>query len=470
MSVFNLLFLSSALVVLVAPAHAQLTGSREQELLERIRKLEERLAAVESREPLLSSPAVSAPAASTPAPAAVTPAPAASTPAASNALPATAPSAAPEPNALFGGTTFNVNFDGYYGYNFNKPVGRVNLLRAYDVTSNNFSINQAGLIIERAPNIDAGRRFGIRLDLIYGQATETLQGGAQNEPRPQVYRPLFQAYGTYVFPVGNGLSVDFGKFASALGYEGNYTKDQINYSRAYWFNFLPFYHMGFRTTYNVNDKLSITNWLVNGAQQTEDFNGFKSTAFLVNIKPTSRLSWNLNYYFGQEQRDLVPTLNPGIPTSPTQPGLSTEVIRPQLNGRFHVLDTYAAWNVTDKLLLVGELDTVLNRGFSNDPPTRATGGAAYFRYQFTPRFSLGSRFAVFKDSGGIFSGTSQTLKDTTLTATYQIADGLQTKWEFRRDFSNTPFFLTSSPGQLKKEQNTAMLGLIWWFGGKEGSW
>ena len=136
---------------------------------------------------------------------------------------------------------------------------------------------------------------------MYGQATETLQGGAQNEPRPQTYRPLFQAYGTYVFPVGTGLSVDFGKFASALGYEGNYTKDQINYSRAYWFNFLPFYHMGFRTTYAVNDKLSVTNWLVNGANQTEDFNGFKSTAFLVNIKPTSKISWNLNYYVGQER-------------------------------------------------------------------------------------------------------------------------------------------------------------------------
>jgi hypothetical protein len=264
--------------------------------------------------------------------------------------------------------------------------------------------------------------------------------------------------------------VDFGKFASALGYEGNYTKDQINYSRAYWFNFLPFYHMGFRTTYAVNDKLSVTNWLVNGANQTEDFNGFKSTAFLINIKPTSRISWNVNYYFGQEQRDLVPALNPGMPSLPTQPGLSTEPIRPRPDGRFQVVDTYAAWNATDKLLLVGELDTVLNRAFKTDAPTRATGGAAYLRYQFTPKFALGTRFAVLKDSGGIFSGTSQTLKDTTLTATYQIADGFQTRWEYRRDFSNTPFFLTNTAGHLKKEQNTAMLGLIWWFGGKEGSW
>ena len=36
-------------------------------------------------------------------------------------------------------TTINVGIDGYYEYNFNHPVGRVNLLRAYDVLSNLFS-------------------------------------------------------------------------------------------------------------------------------------------------------------------------------------------------------------------------------------------------------------------------------------------------------------------------------------------
>lgn len=449
MSVLTQVISACATAAIMAPLCAQSPADRERELLDRIRKLEERLAVVESRQPVLSAPA---------------PAPVSNTPAAVSG------SASSQSSPPFGGTTFNVNFDGYYGYNFNKPVGRVNLLRAYDVTSNNFSINQAGLIIERAPDTEAGRRVGVRLDLMYGQATETLQGGAQNEPRPQVYRPLFQAYGTYVFPVANGLSVDFGKFASALGYEGNYTKDQINYSRAYWFNFLPFYHMGFRTTYNMNHKLSVTHWLVNGAQQTEDFNGFKSNAFLINIKPNSKISWNVNYYVGQEQRDLVPSLNPGLPSLPTQPGLSTEPVRPRPNGRFHVLDTYAAWKASDNLLLVGELDTVVNRGFENDAPTRATGGAAYLKYQFTRQFSIGTRFAILKDSGGIFSGASQTLKDMTLTATYQVADGLQTKWEYRRDFSNAPFFLTNTPGVLKKEQNTATLGLTWWFGGKEGSW
>jgi len=168
-------------------------------------------------------------------------------------------------------TTVNVTLDGYYGYNFNRPVGGINLLRSYDVSSNSFSLNQAAIVIENATNLAKGKRYGLRLDLQYGQATETVQGNAANEPRPQVYRPVWQAYGTYVFDIAKGLTVDFGKFASALGYETNYTKDNYNYSRSYFFNFLPFYHMGVRANYQVSDRFGINYWVVNGTQQSEAF-------------------------------------------------------------------------------------------------------------------------------------------------------------------------------------------------------
>jgi putative OmpL-like beta-barrel porin-2 len=371
---------------------------------------------------------------------------------------------------FFRGTTINGALDGYYGYNFNQPIGRVNLLRAYDVSSNSFSLNQANLIIERAPDIDAKRRYGLRLDFQYGQATETLQGSAGNELRPQVYRPLFQAYGTYVFPAGSGLTVDFGKWASALGFENNYSKDQINYSRSYFFNFLPFYHMGFRAGYNLNSKVNVTYWLVNGAQQTEDFNGFKSQAFIFTIKPASTVSWNLNYYFGQEQRDVTAVLNPGLPAGPTQPGLPASNITPVPNGREHVFDTYVSWNAMPKLTLGGEADYVINRVFSSSAPQRVSGGAAYARYQLTPKFALAGRGEYLSDRGGLFSGATQALKESTATTEYKLSDGFLARVEWRRDFSNQPFFLTSVPGQLKKEQNTATLGLIWWFGQKQGAW
>ena len=300
-------------------------------------------------------------------------------------VPAAAPAAVPTLTAadtptlnLFRGTTLNLGVDGYYGYNFNAPIGRVNLLRAYDVTSNSFNLNQVSVIVEHLPT--AEERFGGRVDLQYGQATETLQGSSANEQRPQVWRNLFQAYGSYLAPVGSGLQVDFGKFASSLGNEGNYTKDQIAYSRAYSFNYLPFYHMGLQATYNVTPKLNVAYWLVNGANDTEDLNEFKSQAFISTIKPGSTLTWNVNYYFGEEARDVQPTLNPGLPTSPTQPGLPTQNIFPAPNGREHIFDTYATWNATPKLTLGGEADYVLNRTVSEQQPGRVVIGGVTGRY------------------------------------------------------------------------------------------
>lgn len=369
----------------------------------------------------------------------------------------------------FRGTTFNLMLDGYYGYNFNKPVGRINLLRAYDVLSNSFSLNQAAVIIENAPDVQAGRRYGVRLDLQYGQATETLQGNPANELRPQVYRPVFQAYGTYVLPVGNGLTVDFGKWASSLGMEANYSKDQMNYSRSYYFNFLPFYHFGFRTKYQVNDKLTVMYHLVNGVQQSEDFNGFKSQHIALVLTPVKKVSWQVNYYEGREGRSVEQVINPGPPALPTQPGFSTNIIRHAPGGRLHIVDSYATWNPTDKLTLALEGDYVISRASKNASPSRVTGGAAYARYQFT-QVALAGRAEYLSDRGGLFSTVTQSLKETTITADYKVAEGFLLRGEWRRDFSNQPFFLTNTQGRLKKDQNTATLGLIWWVGQKEGSW
>lgn len=371
---------------------------------------------------------------------------------------------------FFGGTTLNFGVDGYYAYNFDHPIGRVNLLRAYDVSSNSFSINQASLVIEHLPQSQPGKRFGGRIDLQFGQATETLQGSSANEQRPQVWRNLFQAYGSYLAPIGTGVQVDFGKWASSLGVEGNYTKDQINYSRAYLFNYLPFYHMGFRANYNLTSKVNVAYWLVNGAQQTEDSNGFKSQAFIATLKPAKSLTWNVNYYFGQEQRNVQPTINPGIPTSPTQPGLPLQNISPSPDGREHIFDTYATWTVNPKLTVVGEGDYVISRTFQQSAPAHVSAAAAYVRYALPRSSAVAARTEYLSDRGGLFSGTTQALKEATFTFEHQFEPGLISRLEYRRDFSNQRFFLTDRTGLLSPSQTTATLGLVYWWGQKQGSW
>ncbi len=371
---------------------------------------------------------------------------------------------------LLHGTTVNFLLDTYYEYNFNSPIGRVNYLRAYDVTSNAFSLNQAAIVLENAPDLAKGKRYGARLDLQFGQATQTLQGNAANEPRPDLYRSVFQAYGTYIAPVGSGLTVDVGKWASALGIENNYTKDQMNYSRSYWFNFLPFYHMGVRTSYKLSNQVVLNYWITNGVQQTEPFKSFKDQFFGLNLEPHKTVNWAVNYYFGREHPDIRFLTGPVPAGLPTEQGLPFETIRPVPNGHLHIFDSYITWEASPNFTLALEADYVVSRLWNYSPPQHNSGGAAYARYQITPKFAVAGRAEYLSDRGGLFSGTTQALKETTLTLDYRLANGFLMRQEWRRDFSNTPFFLTDRLGVLNKEQNTATIGLVWWYGGKEGAW
>jgi hypothetical protein len=349
------------------------------------------------------------------------------------------------------GLVFGATIETFYQSNWNRPPDRVLPLRAYDTRSNTFAIQQAALIVDAVPDVEAGRRFGGRVDLQFGMATDTVQGNPANEPRPEAYRHLWQVYGTYVLPVGpDGLQIDAGKYASMLGYETNYAKDNQAFSRAYLFNFLPFYHSGVRLTLPVNDRVSLLYMLSNGIQQTEDFNDFKSNHVAAVLKPTGRVTWVVNYYFGQEQPDG------GEPGGP--------------DGFFRVFDTNVAVAATPRLALAVDLNHVTNEVSTTAESSSLQGLGAYVRYQLTTSAAVGVRYERLDDEG-LFGGIEQVLQETTLTAEYKVADGFLVRAEFRRDWSNERFFPGRFGGaDLRQAQNTALLGGVWWFGTKDGVW
>lgn len=383
----------------------------EKLLLEKIAQLEARLAVLEARE---AARTTTAPA---PSPPQSPPQP----------LP-TAPTPTPTP-------TVNLMLDSYYAFNTNRPSPPVNQLRAFDSVHNSFNLNQATLVVEQQTSLSARRYSGGRVDFQFGQATGLLQGSAANEPRPALYRNLFQAYGSLLAPIGNGLTLDFGKFASSLGLETNYAKDQFNYSRSYFFNFLPFYHAGLRASYPIHSRFTATYWLVNGANQTEDFNAAKSQAAILSFQPLRQISGNLNFFTGNEN-----------------------------HSSFRVLNSYWTWTAHPRLTLATDLSHVRHRRGA------VRGGSFYARFLVSPRWSLAARSTLFNDSSGLFSGRAQNLRELTLTATLQLANQFQWRWEFRRDQSNQSFFLRQSSPSLARNLDTFSLGLLLWWGPKQGAW
>ena len=265
---------------------------------------------------------------------------------------------------------------------------------------------------------------------------------AGNEPRPEIYRNIFQAYGTYVVPLGTGLTVDFGKWGSSLGMEGNYTKDQMNYSRSYLFNYLPFYHMGARLNYKINDRIGVNYWVVNGTDQTEPFNGFKDELFGSCI-PTKNISWTVNYYLGQEHPDVEyflfgPAAGPDPPTNQGVPFVPIANPADRQAAHFRQLcdlagNTKLHFRPGGRLCDPAPVHSLARR--STRMAERSTRSINSRRSSL-----LAARTEYLSDRGSLFSGVDQALKETTLTASYRFGEGFLMRGEWRIDFSNQPYF------------------------------
>jgi hypothetical protein len=216
--------------------------------------------------------------------------------------------------------------------------------------------------------------------------------------------------------------------------------------------------------------VALNYWVTNGSQQTEAFNNFKDQFVGLVVQPTKRVTWNVQYYLGQEHPDVQPISTPVAPTLPTQPGLSVTPVLPYFTGKLHIFDSYATWQASPTTTLGVEGDYVISR---NVPPTvdsRVSGGALYARHQLTPKSAIAARAEYLRDRGGLFTGITQTVKETTVTYDFKPSEGFLVRSEWRRDFSDVPFFLTHGAGVLDKAQDTVTLGVIWWWGTKRNAW
>jgi hypothetical protein len=372
--------------------------------------------AVLAAAPSRAADTVTAPAAEpTPAPA-TTPAPEATAP----------PEAqAPVKPAPIEVTSF---VDTYYGYFFNKPTGNVPL-RNFDTKHNTFSLGLVGVSAEQ--KVTTANRLGFRLDLRAGPTAELVNAA---EPGGlEFLKNIEQAYGSYLF--GSKLQVDVGKFVTAAGAEVIETKDNWNYSRSLLFALaIPYYHAGVRATVPVNDKVSFSGMLVNGWNDVVDNNSGKTWGLNATLKPSAKLTLVQNFIGGPEQKD-------------------------DTHDKRFLTDTVLTVTPTDKLSLMANYDygkdTVAGTG------VKWQGIALYARVQATPWWALTPRFEWFDDTNGFATGTAQKVKEFTITTEQKLRGNLLTRVEYRRDFSNQPFFTKN--GLPKKSQDNITVGLIYVF-------
>jgi hypothetical protein len=396
-----------------------------QELLKKIEQLEERLQKLEAEksakkdaQPPSLTPAETAPTTETQEP---------------QAKPATS---ATFLNS-FKPTEVSGFIDVYYSYNFNQPTGRANQLRNFDTNSNQFSLNLVKLALEKKNT--AQSRLGYRLDLTFGPATDLVH--ASEPGRAEVYKHLQQFYGSYLVPVGKGLQIDVGKFVTSHGAEVIETKDNWNYARSLLFVYaIPYYHLGVRAKYELNSQVSVTGFLVNGWNNCVDNNSGKTVGLQVAYNPTSEFSIVSNYMVGPEQSN-------------------------QIGGFRHLIDTTVTYKVSPKLAFMGNYDYGRDE-LPGGNRVHWQGVAGYVHFAPISRLAFASRVEWFDDHDGYTTGLKQRLKELTLTSDFRFHPSVLFRVEYRRDFSDRPFFDQSDPVIKVKSQATLLAGLIFILGGE----
>jgi len=411
---------------------------RERILLDRIEQLEKRLADVEGR--TASAQPASGQTAAAGAPAAQEPAPA--TPPAQTPAPTPAPEPAP-PIWSAGPIDFSGLVDGYYSFNFNHPSSQFNQLYNFDVKANQFSLNMAKLTVAHSPD-----PVGFQVDLGFGRAFDIIHA-SEPSTAPSFLRNIEQAYVSLKPAKAKGFEVDFGQFVTSAGAEVIETNSNWNYSRSLLFAWaIPYYHFGVRTSFPVGKYFTGGVQLINGWNNVEDNNSGKTVGF-TSAFTTKKFAWSNNYYTGPE--------NPSTNT-----------------GWRNLYDTTLLLTPNSKFNAYINFDYGQNKSGSGTSEFTAKwyGIAGAVHFQPTSKWAFTPRVEWFKDRDGFETGLAQDLKEVTLTGEYKMIEGLLARLEYRRDWSNQPFFFRGSSVNgttglgTYKNQDTLSLGVVAFFGPK----
>ncbi len=359
-----------------------------------------------------------------------------------------------------------VNLSGFvdttFGYNFNAPQTRTNTLRVFDTQSQSFMINNAELNLEKPVSKDSP--LGFKTSLMFGTDAEVVGSVTTGLGLGTNEIDLKDAYVDYLAPLGEGLDIKVGKFATMHGAEVIESKDNWNISRSLLFGFaIPFTHTGVRATYPVTSWLSTTVGVNNGWDVVDDNNKGKTLETSFTITPNAKTSITTNYMVGPEQ-----TTDIAQPATASPSGFGSN------SHMRHLIDIVASYQPIDPLQLKLNLDYGVEKqgvinGFDN---SSWTGIAGYARYALTDKWSIASRTEWFHDADGArtafnpavaaanaingITGTDLKLWETTLTSEYKLNPHLIGRLEYRHDQASEHVFRRQDVGQRPYQDSVAL--------------
>jgi len=328
----------------------------------------------------------------------------------------------------------SIYLQGGYTFNFRNPDSGTNRQRIFDQEANSFLLDLAQIQFAREAPLGG---VGYKLKLSFGETAKYIHSTGLGDPGDAF--DLTEAYVNYVAPLGSGLKVQFGKFATYHGAEVIEARDNFNYSRSFLFNYgIPFTHTGFLVGYTFSKALTTNLYLVNGWDTFNDNNKGKTFGTSFVVTPIEPLSMNFNFMYGPEQSDN--------------------------SSHYRFL---ADWVGTFKA--TKNLTFTINADYANEEKDPLNGGknsrwygiAGYAKYDFTDWLSASIRAEYFGDTNGVRTGIAQSLKGITFTPEFRILKNLLVRPEYRHDWSNKDAFDSKNTTFTKKSQDTIAFSVMY---------
>lgn len=108
---------------------------------------------------------------------------------------------------------------------------------------------------------------------------------------------------SWLAPAGKGLTVQAGIFSSFIGYDSLYAKDNFTYTRPWCADFTPYLMLGMNAGYAINDRLTLTGFVVNGYWHLAHANDTPSFGAQVAYKPSAPWTVKETILYGPHQED-----------------------------------------------------------------------------------------------------------------------------------------------------------------------
>lgn len=333
-----------------------------------------------------------------------------------------------------------------YNHNLNDPDSRKVNYRPFNENANSFNLDVAELVFQKDATEESN--IGFRTDIMYGytvpKAIRSTWPGVTQSADDDF--DIQQAYVRYVAPIGNGLTLDMGKYITEMGGEviEGYDAWNYNYSRSLLFYYsIPFTHTGLRGIYKFNDVATLTGEILNGWDNVVDNNKGKTYCAHLMLMPVANTMLNLKYMGGPEQ-----TNNDTNNRSVFDVNLTTTLM-----DRFTLTFDY---------VYAGEQKDPNNVVTANGD-SKWSGLAGIIRYAASDSYAINIRAETFKDDDGARTGVKQDMWEVTVTPEFTVKKNMVIRPEYRHDVSDQKVFDKGANAASEKTQDTVAINVFFYF-------